>query len=53
MPKINKNRHRQAHREKVRKENMEYVNKLKEEIAKCDLVCSNCHRDRTHRRRNS
>lgn len=23
---------------------------LYEEIAKCDLVCSNCHRDRTHRR---
>lgn len=23
---------------------------LHREIAKCDLVCSNCHRDRTHRR---
>lgn len=23
-------------------------NKLKEEIAKCDVVCSNCHRERTH-----
>jgi len=21
------------------------------EIAKCDIVCTNCHRDRTHRRR--
>lgn len=24
--------------------------KIKEEIAKCDLVCSNCHRGRTYRR---
>lgn len=24
--------------------------KLLEEIAKCDLVCANCHRDRTQRR---
>ena len=24
-----------------------------EEIAKCDLVCSNCHRDRTYHRRHS
>ncbi|OGH24954.1 MAG: hypothetical protein A3B47_02535 [Candidatus Levybacteria bacterium RIFCSPLOWO2_01_FULL_39_24] len=24
--------------------------KIKEEIAKCDLVCANCHRDRTYRR---
>lgn len=23
---------------------------IKEEIGKCDLVCSNCHRERTHRR---
>jgi hypothetical protein len=21
------------------------------EVAKCDIVCANCHRDRTHRRR--
>lgn len=27
--------------------------RVKEEIAKCDLVCSNCHRERTHRRRTS
>ena len=26
------------------------LSKLKEEIAKCDLVCSNCHRIRTHMR---
>lgn len=26
------------------------VKRLKEEIDKCDLVCSNCHRDRTHAR---
>jgi hypothetical protein len=25
--------------------------KLLEEIAKCDIVCSNCHRERTHLRR--
>lgn len=25
--------------------------KIKEEIAKCDLVCANCHRERTHKRR--
>lgn len=25
--------------------------RILEEIAKCDLVCSNCHRIRTHRRR--
>lgn len=25
--------------------------RLLEEIAKCDLVCSNCHRERTHQRR--
>lgn len=25
--------------------------RLLEEIAKCDVVCSNCHRERTHRRR--
>lgn len=24
------------------------IDKLKEEIAKCELVCSNCHRIRTH-----
>lgn len=26
-------------------------NALKLEIAKCDVVCSNCHRERTHQRR--
>lgn len=26
------------------------LNFLYEEIAKCDLVCANCHRDRTHKR---
>jgi len=25
--------------------------KLRKEIAKCDVVCSNCHRERTYRRR--
>jgi hypothetical protein len=25
---------------------------IKKEIAKCDVVCSNCHRVRTHIRRN-
>jgi hypothetical protein len=24
--------------------------KIREEIAKCDLVCANCHRDRTYKR---
>lgn len=27
------------------------VERLKEEIAKCELVCANCHRIRTHKRR--
>lgn len=27
------------------------LDKVKEEIAKCDLVCSNCHRERTHSRK--
>ncbi len=27
------------------------INALKREIAKCDVVCSNCHRERTHQRR--
>jgi len=27
------------------------INVLKREIAKCDVVCSNCHRERTYRRR--
>lgn len=26
------------------------VRKLEEEIAKCEVVCSNCHRERTHQR---
>lgn len=26
---------------------------LEEEVAKCDLVCSNCHRERTHQRLNA
>jgi hypothetical protein len=25
--------------------------RLKEEIAKCDVVCANCHRERTHQRK--
>lgn len=25
------------------------MKRLKEEIDKCDIVCSNCHRERTHR----
>jgi len=25
--------------------------KIDEEIAKCEIVCSNCHRVRTHKRR--
>lgn len=28
------------------------INKLKREIAKCDVVCSNCHRERTFQRLN-
>lgn len=27
------------------------INTMKAEIAKCDLVCANCHRERTHQRR--
>ena len=27
------------------------INAVKREIAKCDVVCSNCHRERTHQRR--
>lgn len=26
------------------------LNKVLEEVKKCDLVCSNCHRERTHQR---
>lgn len=26
------------------------LDKIKAEIAKCDLVCANCHAERTHRR---
>lgn len=29
------------------------LQKIKDEIAKCELVCSNCHWIRTHNRRNS
>ena|ERR1019366_2542947 len=27
--------------------------KIQDEIQKCDLVCSNCHRERTHKQRKS
>jgi hypothetical protein len=27
------------------------IQRLQSEIAKCDVVCSNCHRDRTHKQR--
>ena len=27
------------------------LQKVKDEIAKCDIVCANCHADRTHKRR--
>jgi hypothetical protein len=27
------------------------LERIKEEIAKCELVCSNCHRIRTHKQR--
>ena len=27
------------------------LQKLKDEMAKCDVVCANCHEDRTHKRR--
>lgn len=26
------------------------IDKIKDEISKCDVVCSNCHRERTHSR---
>lgn len=29
------------------------LTKLKEEISKCELVCANCHRIRTHNRKNA
>lgn len=29
------------------------VEKLQAEIDKCEIVCSNCHRNRTHMRRQS
>jgi hypothetical protein len=27
------------------------LKRVKQEVAKCELVCSNCHRERTHQRR--
>jgi hypothetical protein len=27
------------------------IEKIKQEIAKCDLICANCHRERTHTRK--
>src|SRR5436309_103995 len=27
------------------------IKKIEEEIAKCEVVCGNCHRERTHRRK--
>ena len=27
-----------------------FLTTVKREIAKCDIVCSNCHRERTHKR---
>ena len=27
------------------------INSIKREIAKCDVICANCHRERTHQRR--
>lgn len=30
--------------------NQKNLQKVKDEIAKCDVVCSNCHRERTHKR---
>ncbi len=29
------------------------LQQIKDEIAKCELVCSNCHRVRTHKRKNN
>ena len=29
------------------------IRRVKEEIAKCELVCANCHRERTQRRKSS
>lgn len=28
------------------------LKRIMDEIDKCDLICSNCHRERTHKRRN-
>lgn len=45
------------HREGEIKENMlsriegMTINSIRREIAKCDAVCANCHRERTHQRR--
>jgi DNA-binding CsgD family transcriptional regulator len=32
------------------KEHTQDIEKVREEISKCDVVCSNCHKDRTYRR---
>ncbi|AJD82175.1 HNH endonuclease [Mycobacterium phage Cosmo] len=29
------------------------LQRIRDEIAKCDVVCSNCHRIRTHDRKNA
>lgn len=29
------------------------IEDILKEVSKCDIVCSNCHRERTHRRKNT